>query len=103
MKRLTFLSIVVLLPGAFNYASSQDLKLNDLEYFETQGVNVLVYNNTFTGGFNDEKNAGIELIHHGVRTAQGGAVRLSNTPEQWDLVPEILNRKVDRASKTIEA
>lgn len=103
MKKRKFLSVVVLLLAAFNYASSQDLKLNDLEYFETQGVNVLVYNNLFTGGFNDEKNAGIELIHHGVRTGQGGAVRLSNTPEQWDLVPDISNRKVNRAAKTIEA
>lgn len=103
MNRLRFLSAVVLLLTAFTYASGQDLKLNNLEYFETQGVNVLVYNNLFTGGFNDEKNAGIELIHHGVRTSQGGAVRLSNTPEQWDLVPEILNRKVDRASNSIEA
>ncbi|MFB9863546.1 cellulase N-terminal Ig-like domain-containing protein [Rufibacter immobilis] len=93
----------MLLLAAFNYATGQDLKLNDREYFEQQGVNVLVYNNLFTGGFNDEKNAGIELIHHGVRTAQGGAVRLSNTPEQWDLVPDILNRKVDPAAKTIEA
>lgn len=93
----------MLLLTAFNYASGQDLKLNDLEYFGTQGVNVLVYSNLFTGGFNDEKTAGIELIHHGVRTAQGGAVRLSNTPEQWDLVPAISNRKVDRASNTIEA
>ncbi|MBW8331942.1 MAG: glycoside hydrolase family 9 protein [Prolixibacteraceae bacterium] len=102
MKRLTFLSVVMLLLAAF-YASGQELKLNDLEYFETQGVNVLVYNNLFTGGFNDEKTAGIEMIHHGVRTSQGGAVRLSNTPEQWDLVPAISNRKVDRASQTIEA
>src|SRR5436190_23144159 len=102
MKRLPFLSVVVLLLAASNTAQCQDLKLNDLEYFETQGVNVLVYNNLFTGGFNDEKNAGIELIHHGVRTAQGGAVRLSNAPEQWDLVPEILSRKVDRVSRTIE-
>ncbi|WP_347158703.1 glycoside hydrolase family 9 protein [Pontibacter chitinilyticus] len=103
MKTQTLLSVVVLLLGSFHYASGQDLKLNDLEYFERQGVNVLVYNNLFSGGFNDEKNAGIELIHHGVRTAQGGAVRLSNTPEQWDLVPEVKNRKVDRASKSIEA
>ena len=101
MKRLTFLSLVVL--AAFNYASSQDLILNDLEYFEMQGVNVLVYNNLFTGGFNDEKTAGIELIHHGVRTSQGGAVRLSNTPEQWDLVPAIPTRTVNHASKTIES
>src|SRR3982751_3228269 len=103
MKTVNFLSAIVLLLATSNDVWCQDLKLNDLEYFETQGVNVLVYNNLFTGGFNDEKNAGIELIHHGVRTAQGGAVRLSNTPEQWDLVPEISNRKVDRASKSIEA
>lgn len=100
MRKLTFL---VLLLWAFNFAWSQDLKLNDLEYFEKQGVNVLVYNNLFTGGFNDEKTAGIELIHHGIRTAQGGAVRLSNTPEQWDLVPDIPTRKVDRASNSIES
>jgi hypothetical protein len=103
MKRLTFLSVLMLLPVAFNYASGQDLKLNNLEYFETQGVNVLVYSNQFTGGFNDEKTAGIELIHYGVRTAQGGAVRLSNTPEQWDLVPAIPTRKVSRELNTIEA
>lgn len=102
MKRLTFLPIVAILLGVFIDASSQDLKLNDLNYFEAQGVNVLVYSNLFTGGFNDEKNAGIELIHQGVRTVQGGAVRLSNTPEQWDLVPSVSNRKVDVASKTIE-
>jgi hypothetical protein len=103
MKRLTFLSLVVLLLAACNNDPGQDLILNDLEYFETQGVNVLVYNNLFTGGFNDEKTAGIELIHHGVRTSQGGAVRLSNTPEQWDLVPAITSRTVDSASKTIES
>jgi endoglucanase len=103
MKILSFLSVVALLLAANKSVSGQDLKLNDLEYFETQGVNVLVYNNLFTGGFNDEKTAGIELIHHGVRTAQGGAVRLSNTPEQWDLVPAIPTRKVDRATNTIES
>ena len=103
MKKLTFLSLVVLLLTACNNDSNQDLTLNDLGYFETQGVNVLVYNNLFTGGFNDEKTAGIELIHHGVRTAQGGAVRLSSTPEQWDLVPSIPTRTVDSVSNTIES
>ncbi|NLA48642.1 MAG: glycoside hydrolase, partial [Bacteroidales bacterium] len=103
MRRLLFLSVVMLLLATFNDASSQDLILNDLEYFETQGVNVLVYNNLFTGGFNDEKTAGIELIHHGVRTSQGGAVRLSNTPEQWDLVPAIPSRIVNHSSKAIES
>ena len=103
MRKLSFLLFVVLLLAPFSRATSQDLILNDLEYFEAQGINVLVYNNLFTGGFNDEKTAGIELIHHGVRTSQGGAVRLSHTPEQWDLVPSIPSRKVDRATKTIES
>jgi endoglucanase len=103
MKRLTFSTLLMLLLAAFQQAPGQELKLNDLEYFETQGVNVLVYSNLFTGGFNDEKTAGIELIHHGVRTAQGGAVRLSNTPEQWDLVPAIPTRKVNPESNSIES
>ena len=103
MKKLTFLSLVLLLLAACNKDLNQDLILNDLGYFETQGVNVLVYSNLFTGGFNDEKTAGIELIHHGVRTAQGGAVRLSSTPEQWDLVPAIPTRTIDSVAKSIES
>ena len=52
--------------------------------------------------FNDEKNAGIEIIHHGIRTATGGAVRLQNTPEQWDLVPSVADRKIDREKNSID-
>lgn len=103
MKNRAIISLFFLLLAGCNHDTDQDLKLNNLGYFETQGVNVLVYNNLFTGGFNDEKTAGIELIHHGVRTAQGGAVRLSSTPEQWDLVPAIPTRTVDSVSKTIES
>ena len=80
----------------------QGLRLNDLGYFETPGVNIFVYSNQYTGMFNDEKNAGIELIHHGVRTATGGAVRLQNTPEQWDLVPSVVSRNVDTVNNKID-
>ena len=90
-----------MLAGA-TICQAQDLKLNNREYFERQGVNVLVFSNSFNGGFNDEKNSGIEIIHHGVRTVQGGAVRLNNTPEQWDLVPKTVSRKVDREKGSIE-
>jgi endoglucanase len=78
------------------------LRLNNLGYFETPGVNIFVYSNQYTGMFNDEKNAGIELIHHGVRTSTGGAVRLQNTPEQWDLVPSVVSRTVDTANNKID-
>lgn len=81
---------------------AQDLKLNNKDYFERQGINVLVFSNSFDGGFNDEKNSGIEIIQHGVRTIQGGAVRLNNTPEQWDLVPKMTLRKVNHEKESIE-
>ncbi len=87
---------------AATISRAQDLQLNDREYFERQGVNILVFSNSFNGGFNDEKNSGIEIIHHGVRTVQGGAVRLNNTPEQWDLVPKMTSRNVNREQGSIE-
>ena len=105
MKRIPFLiGLAALLAAACDKAPQEaaDLKLNDKEYFETQGVNVLVFSNTFSGGFNDEKNSGIEIIHHGVRTVQGGAVRLNKTPEQWDLVPASPSRVVDSVNNSIE-
>ena len=99
MSKIFLLSTLIL---AAVTGKAQDLTLNDLGYFERQGVNVLVYSNSFNGGFNDEKNSGIEVIQHGVRSIQGGAVRLNNTPEQWDLVPLMTDRKVDQEKGTIE-
>ena len=99
MKRLVLSTIMISFCAC---ASAQDLRLNEQDYFERQGVNILVFSNNFNGGFNDEKNSGIEVIHHGVRTVQGGAVRLNNTPEQWDLVPKTTSRKVDKDNKSIE-
>ncbi len=95
-----FISFLGLIAPIF--VNAQELRLNDLDYFERQGVNILVFSNSFNGGFNDEKNSGIEIIHHGVRTVQGGAVRLNNTPEQWDLVPKMTERTVNRDENCIE-
>jgi endoglucanase len=81
---------------------SQQLQINDSGYFEKPGVNVFVFNGQYNGMFFDEKTAGIELVHHGVRTATGGAVRLQNTPEQWDLIPVLTDRKIDKANNSIE-
>jgi len=103
MKKFSKFGLLIVSSFLFaNVSHSQKLKLNDLEYFETRGVNVFVYSNQYNGMFFDEKTAGIEIIHHGVRTSTGGAVRLQNTPEQWDLVPEVIDRKVDKQNNSIE-
>ena len=89
-----------LLTGA---AESDRLKLNELEYFEARGVNVLAFSNWYNGMFDDSKMSGIEIIHHGVRTGTNGDVRLHATPEQWDAIPQFVEREVDRQQGTVTA
>lgn len=79
------------------------LKINDKDYFETRGLNVLVFSNWYDGNFSDAKISSVELIHHGVRTATNGDVRLEPTPEQWDAAPQFIERKINRDDNTIEA
>jgi hypothetical protein len=79
------------------------LKLNDHGYFETRGLNVLVFNNWYDGLFSDAKISGIELIQHEVRTATNGDVRLSATPEQWDRTPTLVERRINAATGSIDA
>jgi endoglucanase len=89
-----------LLATGYGVAASQQapLRLSDSGYFAARGVNVLVFSNWYSGLFDDSKLSGVELIHHGVRTATNGDVRLSNTPEQWDPIPRLVTRSVDTAA-----
>jgi hypothetical protein len=88
--------------ASFNTTFAQKLHVNDSGYFEAGGLNVFVFSSQYNGFFFDEKTSGIEIIHHGVRTATGGAVRLSATPEQWDQIPLMTDRKVDKKGNRIE-
>lgn len=72
--------------------NAQMLQLNELDYYEKPGVNVLVFSNWYNDNFSDSKISGVELIHHGVRTATNGDVRLLPTPEQWDRIPSFIRR-----------
>lgn len=79
------------------------LRINEKEYFEMRGVNILAFSNWYNGLFDDSKMSGIEIIHHGVRTVTNGDVRLHATPEQWDAIPEFVDRTVDRDNGKIVA
>ena len=95
MKRL--LPIIAALCALVSCTDSNPgkLEINDRGYFETQGVNVLVYSNRYQGVFCDEKTAGVEIVQRGVRIATGGGVRLMNTPEQWDIYSTLTERTID--------
>ena len=83
--------------------AKDDLNLNDKDYFEKPGLNVLVFSNWYDGLFSDSKTSGVELIHHGERTVTNGDVRLNATPEQWDMTPMFKERKVNHDDQSIEA
>jgi endoglucanase len=84
---------LALLASLCRLSTAGDLHLNELDYFETQGLSVLAYQNSFHPVFRDQKLGGIEIILHGERIATDGEVRLQPTPEQWDPVPTFTARK----------
>ena len=103
MKKLNLRTLSAMLFSAMALgANAQSLKLNDLEYFEQTGVNILVYSNLYNGGFCDEKLAGIEIVQRGERISTGGGIRLMNTPEQWDIYAMMTKRTVNREQNYIE-
>ena len=102
MRNLSiFIASALLALMAFS-ANAQSLKMNDLDYYEDRGTNVLVYNNLYNGAFYDEKFAGIEIIQRGERICTGGGIRLVNTPEQWDIFGVISNRTVNHSDSSVE-
>ncbi len=59
------------------------LAITENGYFEMPGLNVLVFNNSFSEGH----QGGIEIIQHGNRVATNGNLRLTPSPGQWQPVP----------------
>ncbi|WP_246068632.1 glycoside hydrolase family 9 protein [Microbulbifer harenosus] len=84
-------------------AITPDLRLNDREYFQAPGVNILAFSNPPGGLFYDAKTSGIEIIQRGERIATNGDLRLLHTPEQWDGMGQLIERSVEREASRIEA
>lgn len=77
---------VLVFPGCSQARHTDyNLKLNALDYFETRGLNILLFSNWYNKNFSDSKISGIEIIHHEVRTATNGDVRLNPTPQQCNI------------------
>jgi endoglucanase len=105
-KRIFWIFLFAVFTNLAGFCQQTGFKLNDLGVFKKHGVDLMIYNDSYnSGGFFDEKVNGIEMIQHGVRTVTGGAVRLSPTPEQWDLTPTVkdrtINAKENSASVTL--
>lgn len=77
--------------------SAQSLQLNENEYFEKQGLNVMVFLDIYPEGH----QGGVGIIQNGTRVATNGDLRLEPTPGQWQPIPKVGKRVVDKAANAI--
>ena len=91
-----YLAIVLLL-FAFRSHSQQQMHLNDRNYLEYQGVDVMLAQDFYPEGH----QGGVGIIQHGVRVATNGDLRLDATPGQWSPIPKVGEHNVDKAAQTI--
>jgi endoglucanase len=98
MMRLVACSVAVCSLAAFAQ-QAPELRLNDREYFEMPGANVMVFQDIYPDGH----QGGVNLIQHGVRVASNGDLRLGPTPGQWAPIPKQTKRVVNREGNEITA
>ncbi len=79
------------------FAQQNKLTLNDQEYFEMPGLNVMLFHDNYPEGH----QGGVTIIQHGVRVASNGDLRLEAAPGQWQLVPKVGQRVVDAKNQLV--
>lgn len=73
------------------------LRINELEYLEMPGLNVMLAHDYYP----ESHQGGVGVIQNGLRVATNGDLRLEPTPGQWQPVPKVGKRMVDRARQEI--
>jgi hypothetical protein len=73
------------------------MQLNKLEYLQYQGVNVMLAHDFYPEGH----QGGVGVIQNGERVATNGDIRLEPTPGQWQPIPKVGKRMVDRDKQEI--
>ncbi len=85
-NQLVFLFVALTVLSACDRKSAQKgLTICKEGYFEMPGLNVLVYNNSFSEGH----QGGVEIIQHDNRVATNGNLRLDASPGQWQPLPKL--------------
>ena len=90
-----FALLFFLLTGSI--LNAQSLKINENEYFEKPGLNVMVFFDIYPEGH----QGAVGIIQNGTRVATNGDLRLEPTPGQWQPIPKVCKRSVDRSKDEI--
>ena len=98
MKTLLPFIVILLLVSCKSADKQPDkLTINDQNYFELPGLNVMVFEDIYPEGH----QGGIGIIQHGIRVATNGDIRLEATPGQWQPIPKVGERTIDREGNEI--
>jgi hypothetical protein len=73
------------------------MRLNEKEYLEYQAVNVMLAHDFYPEGH----QGGVGIIQNGIRVATNGDIRLEPTPGQWQPIPQVGKRIVDKNKQEI--
>ena len=88
---------LILARGYAAAAAGPSLALNELEYLEMPGLNVMLAQDYYPEGH----QGGVSIIQNGRRVASNGDLRLDAAPGQWQAVPKVGPRTVDRRTQEI--
>jgi hypothetical protein len=91
-----FFPLFLFLFSGFNL-NAQSLQINENEYFEKPGLNVMVFFDIYPEGH----QGAVGIIQNGTRVATNGDLRLEPTPGQWQPISKVGKRSVDRAKNEI--
>jgi endoglucanase len=97
MKKIVTLFFLFISVQLFAQTSKQQMHLNDKEYLEYQGVNVMLAWDFYPEGH----QGGVGVIQNGERVATNGDIRLNPTPGQWQPIPKVGTRVVDKKTGMI--
>ncbi len=79
------------------HAQQKQMHLNNLEYLEYEGVNVMLAHDFYPEGH----QGGVGIIQNGQRVATNGDIRLEPTPGQWQPIPKVGKRMIDKSTSAI--
>jgi endoglucanase len=91
------LTVMIFMSCKTSHQNLGMLAINDKDYFELPGLNVMVFDDIYPEGH----QGGIGIIQHGVRVATNGDLRLEPTPGQWQPKPKVGKRTIDREANEI--
>lgn len=95
--RVFYILIILVFLSCSKADKSGKLLINDQNYFELPGLNVMVFEDIYPEGH----QGGVGFIQHGERVATNGDVRLEPTPGQFQPIPKVGKRNVDREKNEI--